>query len=82
MAAGDIHGEKPSAETHEMVDSIDEPSTQRLQVLSVGLNDALAKDRVSPWSWAMLRLYGIVALTTLSGFTFNDLSRTQSTHMR
>ncbi|KAL5361249.1 putative transporter [Aspergillus floccosus] len=78
MAAGDIHGGKPSAETHEMVDSIDEPSTQRLQVLSVGLNDALAKDRVSPWSWAMLRLYGIVALTTLNccmnGFDGNLMS--------
>ncbi|KAF9892798.1 hypothetical protein FE257_000387 [Aspergillus nanangensis] len=50
--------EKPSTETHETV--------HRLQVLSVGLNDALSKDRMSPWSWAMLRLYGIVALTTLS----------------
>ncbi|KAL4897568.1 putative transporter [Aspergillus ambiguus] len=66
MTAEETNAEKPSTETYEMVDATDRISTQRLQVLSVGLNDALAKDRMSPWSWSMLRLYGIVALTTLN----------------
>lgn len=38
----------------------------RARVLSVGLKDAITRDRLSPWSWKMLRLYGIVLLTTLS----------------
>ncbi|PLB34889.1 putative transporter [Aspergillus candidus] len=38
----------------------------RARVLSVGLKDAITRDRLSPWSWKMLRLYGIVLLTTLN----------------
>ena len=38
----------------------------RARVLSVGLKDAITRDQLSPWSWKMVRLYGIVLLTTLS----------------
>lgn len=42
---------------------------KRVQVLSVALNDALARDKISPWAWSTIKLYGIMALTTLSTST-------------
>lgn len=68
MAAIIAQDEKPSVENRETVDdSAANPNAERVQVLSVGLNDALSKDLTSPWSWAMLRLCGVIAITTLSG---------------
>lgn len=44
----------------------DDADVHRARVLSAGLTDAITRDRLSPWSWKMVRLYGIVLLTTLS----------------
>ena len=67
MATHMAHDEKPSVENQETIDDSDaNPNVQRVQVLSVGLNDALSKDVTSPWSWAMLRICGVIAITTLS----------------
>lgn len=67
MATHSVHDEKPSVENREaMDDSNSNPDVQRVQVLSVGLNDALSRDHTSPWSWAVLRLCGVIAITTLS----------------
>ena len=35
-------------------------------VFSVGLTDSVVKDKHNPWSRSMLKLYGIMALVTLS----------------
>ena len=67
MGTGSVLESKPSVENREAVDDASSNhNIERQQVLSVGLNDALTKERMSPWSWAMVRLYGLVALTTLS----------------
>ncbi|KAH8426655.1 sugar porter family MFS transporter [Aspergillus melleus] len=67
MATHMSHDEKPSVENQETIDNSDaNPNVQRVQVLSVGLNDALSKDVTSPWSWAMLRICGVIAITTLN----------------
>ena len=39
---------------------------RQVNVLSVALTDAIAKDRPQYLSWSMFRLYGIMLLTTLS----------------
>jgi hypothetical protein len=66
MGVESVH-EKPSVENREAIDDASiNHNVERQQVLSIGLNDALTKERMSPWSWAMFRLYGVVALTTLS----------------
>lgn len=39
---------------------------KQAQVLSVGLHNALVQDQISPWSWTQVRMYAIMALTTLS----------------
>ncbi|KAE8415098.1 general substrate transporter [Aspergillus pseudocaelatus] len=67
MGTGSVLESKPSVENREAVDDASSNhNIERQQVLSVGLNDALTKERMSPWSWAMVRLYGLVALTTLN----------------
>ncbi len=34
-------------------------------VMSAALTDALAKDNQRKWSWASIRLYGVIAVTGL-----------------
>lgn len=35
-------------------------------VLSANVNDVLVQERLSPWSLIAFRLYGVIAITTLS----------------
>lgn len=42
-------------------------------VFSVGLTHSLVKDKHNPWSRSMLKLYGIMALVTLSRRTAPSL---------
>lgn len=53
----------------EKVDNSDGPGdakVKQVNVLSVALTDALARDNLSPWCPSMLKLYLILILVTLS----------------
>lgn len=53
-----------SASTKDM--AVSPVDGRQVNVLSVALTDAIAKDRPQYLSWSMFRLYGIMLLTTLS----------------
>lgn len=53
--------------TQDRLDSLaQQGDIKHVKVHSVALADAVAKDNQSKWTWAMFRLYGIMAFVTLS----------------
>ena len=64
--------DKPQVEEIKISQLLEDENAKRTKVASVVLADAVAKDSLSPWSWSMLRLYGVMLLVTLSTSSYSS----------
>lgn len=60
---------KSNVDNVDDVKNVDAPLGQTKQVFNVALADALAKDNTSAWAPSMLKLYAIIAFSTLGRWT-------------
>ena len=50
---------------------LDHGEVKHKKVMSTGLANALAKDNLSPWSRTGLRIFGVMLIPGISGFSYS-----------